>query len=181
MPKAPLQGTDLYYEVHGEGPETIVFAHGAGGNHLVWYQQVAYFAPRYRCVTFDHRMFGQSPDASGEGYGAFVRDIEGLFAHLGLERAHLVAQSMGGRTCLPFAAAHPDRVGRLVMADTTLGIAEPAYVEALAAARAALQPPKTISIGGMAPDFATGTRPPSSSTTESPASTRPVPTPPPHP
>jgi len=33
MPKAKINDIELYYETHGEGP-AIVFAHGAGGNHL---------------------------------------------------------------------------------------------------------------------------------------------------
>ena len=43
MPKTQVNGIDLYYEVHGDGP-AIVFAHGAGGNHLSWWQQVPVFA-----------------------------------------------------------------------------------------------------------------------------------------
>ena len=59
MPKAPINGIDLYYESHGSGP-AIVFAHGRGGNHMSWWQQVARFSGEFRCVTFDHRGWGQS-------------------------------------------------------------------------------------------------------------------------
>src|SRR5262249_25128750 len=55
----------LYYEVHGRGP-FLVFAHGLGGNHLSWWQQVAHFAPRYTCVIFSHRGFAPST-APAEG------------------------------------------------------------------------------------------------------------------
>jgi 3-oxoadipate enol-lactonase len=50
MPKAQVNGIELYYEVHGDGP-AIVFAHGAGGNHLSWWQQVPVSASKYRCIT----------------------------------------------------------------------------------------------------------------------------------
>jgi 3-oxoadipate enol-lactonase len=124
MPKTQVNGIDLYYEVHGEGP-TIVFAHGAGGNHLSWWQQVPVFARQYRCVTFDHRGFGQSPDIpNGPGSQAFVEDLKQLLDHLKIEQASLVAQSMGGRTCLGFTLEYPDRVQALVMADTTGGFAD---------------------------------------------------------
>ena len=46
----------------------------------------------------------------------------GLLDHLGIESAHLVAQSMGGRTMLGFAVAYPNRVKSLVMADTVGGM-----------------------------------------------------------
>ena len=124
MPKTQVNGIDLYYEVHGDGP-TIVFAHGAGGNHLSWWQQVPVFAREYRCVTFDHRGFGQSLEMpNGPGSQAFVDDLHQLLDHLKIELVTLVAQSMGGRTCLGFTLAHPDRVQALVMADTPGGFAD---------------------------------------------------------
>ena len=45
---------NLHYEVTGSGP-ALLFAHGLGGNHLSWWQQVAHFAPLYTCVAFAHR------------------------------------------------------------------------------------------------------------------------------
>lgn len=47
MPKAAVNGIQLYYESHGEGP-AIVFAHGRGGNHLSWWRQVPAFSDDYR-------------------------------------------------------------------------------------------------------------------------------------
>jgi pimeloyl-ACP methyl ester carboxylesterase len=132
MLSARINGIDLYYESHGEGP-ALVFAHGRGGNHLSWWQQVAEFSRRYRCITFDHRGFGNSLDVpNGPGQGSFVEDLKGLLDNLGIERAHLVAQSMGGRTCLGFALAHPKRVDKLVLADTTCGVSEPSLLKAIA-------------------------------------------------
>jgi len=152
MPIAPLEGVDLFYEVTGEGP-AIVFAHGAGGNHLVWYQQVAVFAPHYRCVTFDHRMFGRSEDRSGEGRAAFARDLEGLLDHLGIESAFLVGQSMGGGSVFPFTALHPERVRKLVMADTVGGINTPRIMELREQLRQPSLPGEDRGRGGFSPSF----------------------------
>ena len=58
-------------------------------------------------------------------------DLRGLLDYLEIERTFLVAQSMGGLTCLGFALAHPDRTLGLVLADTTGGIGEPGVVEVL--------------------------------------------------
>lgn len=119
MPFIEANGANLYYESHGDGP-AIVFAHGAGGNHLSWWQQVPYFRERYRCITFDHRGFGRSVDpGTTPAQRAFPEDLRGLLDGLGIERAFLVAQSMGGSTCLGFTMAYPERVLGLVMADTT--------------------------------------------------------------
>ncbi len=75
-------GTDLYYEVHGSGP-AVVFAHGAGGSHLSWWQQVPAFRDRYTCVTIDHRGFGQSIDARpADERPRFDEDLAELIDHL---------------------------------------------------------------------------------------------------
>jgi 3-oxoadipate enol-lactonase len=147
MPTARVNGIELYYEVYGNGP-TVVFAHGAGGNHLSWWQQVPAFARQYRCITFDHRGFGQSPDApDGPGSQAFVEDLTHLLDHLKIDRVSLVAQSMGGRTCLGFTLAYPGRVQALVMADTTGGFGDARMAQLRAEGEAALAgpnpPPRT--------------------------------------
>lgn len=108
-------GANLYYEVTGEGP-AIVFAHGLGGNHLSWWQQVAEFAPRHTCVAFAHRGF---PPSSGEGVQRYADDLAALMDHLEIERATLVCQSMGGWTGLEYSLAQPARVAGLVMASTS--------------------------------------------------------------
>lgn len=147
MPKAQINGIELYYEVHGDGP-VVVFAHGAGGNHLSWWQQVPVLRRQYRCITFDHRGFGQSLEVpNGPGSQAFVEDLSQLLDHLRIERACLVAQSMGGRTCLGYTLAHPERVQALVMADTTGGFSDARMAQLRAEGEAALTganpPPRT--------------------------------------
>ena len=147
MPKARVNGIELYYEVYGNGP-AVVFAHGAGGNHLSWWQQVPVFARQYRCITFDHRGFGQSPDVpDGPGSQAFVEDLTHLLDYLKIDRVSLVAQSMGGRTCLGFTLAYPGRVQALVMADTTGGFGDARMAQLRAEGEAALAgpnpPPRT--------------------------------------
>ena len=125
MSSAKINGIDVHYQSFGEG-ETIVFAHGAGGNLLSWWQQIPFFSQNYHCVTIDQRGFGHSFDVpGGPGAGAFVEDLVGLLDHLEIDSAHLVAQSMGGRTMLGFAVACPQRTKSLVMADTAGGMAVP--------------------------------------------------------
>jgi 3-oxoadipate enol-lactonase len=125
MPSARINGIELYYEAHGDGP-ALVLAHGGGGNHLSWWQQVPEFSKHYRCVTFDHRGFGFSHDLNdGPGPDAFVEDLRQLLDHLGMARAALAGQSMGGWTVLGFAAKYPERVDALILCDTTAGMDDP--------------------------------------------------------
>jgi 3-oxoadipate enol-lactonase len=112
-------GGEIYYEVTGEGP-ALVFAHGLGGNHLSWWQQVPAFCDRYRCIAFSHRGFAPSTAIAGgpdpQDYGD---DLAALLDHLGAPDARIVAQSMGGWTATAFALKAPARVRALVMACTT--------------------------------------------------------------
>ena len=125
MPFLSLEACDLYYELHGDGPP-LVFAHGAGGNHLTWWQQVPHFQDRYTCLTFAHRGFGLSREEDGgPGPDAFVDDLTALLDHLAFEDVRLVAQSMGGWGCLGYALRRPERVRALVMADTVGSLTHP--------------------------------------------------------
>ncbi len=110
---------NLYYEVSGSGP-ALLLAHGLGGNHLSWWQQVAHFAPNHTCVTFAHRGFAPSdPIASGPDPADYAGDLAALIDHLGLADVRLVGQSMGGWTMLEYALAHPAKVKALVLSSTS--------------------------------------------------------------
>jgi pimeloyl-ACP methyl ester carboxylesterase len=109
----------LYYEVTGSGP-ALLFAHGLGGNHLSWWQQVAHFAPHYTCVAFAHRGFAPSdPIAGGPDAADYADDLSALIEHLKFSDVRLVGQSMGGWTVLEYAIAHPERVKALVLSSTS--------------------------------------------------------------
>lgn len=133
MPFLPRPGADVYYEVHGSGPP-LVFAHGLGGSHLSWWQQVPYFAPRYTCITFAHRGFAPSTDPGGGGPAEFAADLAALLDSLEVPQARFVAQSMGGWTCTALAAHQPERVRALVLASTVGTLTSPSIDAAFAAA-----------------------------------------------
>jgi len=119
------EGERIYYEVIGDGPP-LVLTHGAGGNHAVWFQQVPRFARSHRVVLWDQRGFGRSTARGGPNTPArAVADLAALLDHLGIARADLVGQSMGGWAVLGLALAQPARVRSLVLADTPGGIDTP--------------------------------------------------------
>ncbi len=77
-------GAEIYYEVSGSGL-AVVFAHGLGGNHLTWWQQVPYFSDDYTCVTFAHRGFSPSRITTGSLDPALYEDdLQALVDHLKL-------------------------------------------------------------------------------------------------
>jgi len=119
MPIAKINGINLYYEVHGSGP-ALVFLHGSGGNHAIWWQQVRYFSQRYKVVTLDLRGFGRSDDVEGgPDCLDFPDDVMALMDHLKIDKAAVLGQSIGGTSCLRLAVQHPGRISAVVLAAST--------------------------------------------------------------
>ncbi len=117
--KLERPGCTIHYEVTGSGP-ALLFAHGLGGNHMSWWQQVAHFSSRFMCVTFAHRGFAPSSVISGGPDPAdYAGDLAALIEHLALADIRLVAQSMGGWCAVEYALRRTGKVKALVLAATT--------------------------------------------------------------
>jgi len=125
-------GDEIYFETVG-APDApvVVLGHGAGGNHAIWFQQVPVFARDYRVVTWDQRGFGLSTNRNDlANPRTATADLLAILDHLGVERAHVVGQSLGGWAALGLALGHGERVRSLVLADTIAGIAIPDWWKA---------------------------------------------------
>ncbi|PYN17133.1 MAG: alpha/beta hydrolase [Candidatus Rokuibacteriota bacterium] len=137
----------LYYEDTGGQAPVVLFLHGAGGNHLSWWQQVPVFAEEYRCVTVDQRSFGQSVGAEdkerreGPDPAALTSDVVALLDHLDIARAAIVAQSMGGWAAAGAVVHAPQRFWAIVMANTVGNLTNP-DIAALREKLAASSPPR---------------------------------------
>jgi 3-oxoadipate enol-lactonase len=120
-------GAAIHYEVTGDGPP-LVFAHGLGGNHMSWWQQVPHFAAAgFTCVAFAHRGFAPStPLPDGPDPRDYAGDLAALLDHLGLGEVAVVAQSMGGWAATGLALADPGRVRAMVLACTS-GVFRPEF------------------------------------------------------
>jgi proline iminopeptidase len=111
----------LCYRVEGEGRDTVVVLHGGPSLGL------AYLAPdlvplaRGRAlVHYDQRGMGCSTplrDPERLSIERHMQDLEALRAHLGLERLSLLGHSWGGMLAARYAAAHPERVVRILLLD----------------------------------------------------------------
>lgn len=122
MPFAKVNGTELYYEVHGQG-SPLVLAHGGASNHISWYNQVVAFRDHHTVVTYDQRGFGFSEE-NGDFSVSAVDDLRELLDHLGYERVALMGQSLGGAVVAGFASRYPERVRALVLSSTPAGLVD---------------------------------------------------------
>jgi 3-oxoadipate enol-lactonase len=107
-----VNGGRIYYEVAGQGP-AIVLIHGGFGDRRMWDPQFSLLARNYRVVRYDHRGFGNS-SAPDSAYTA-TDDMVKLLDHLGIAKATVIGNSVGGGVALDFAIAHPQRVNKVVV------------------------------------------------------------------
>jgi 4,5:9,10-diseco-3-hydroxy-5,9,17-trioxoandrosta-1(10),2-diene-4-oate hydrolase len=119
-----------YHEAGPAGPDVpaVVLLHGGGHGASAWSnfgRNLPVFAERFRTILVDQPGFGQSdrPPVTGN-YFTFAADaLAGLLKTLGIDRVHLLGNSLGGGTAVRFALNYPDRAGRLVlMAPGGLGL-----------------------------------------------------------
>jgi len=111
---------EVGYDDVGAGPP-VLLVHGGLGNRAMWRPQVRALAPRFRCLPYDLRGHGET--RGGEHVEAFtpalLRDDCLAFADaLGLDAFALVGLSVGGFVAQEVAIAAPERITRLVLADT---------------------------------------------------------------
>lgn len=100
---------------------TVIFLHGAGGDHTVWQLQTRYFAYHGNNVlALDLPGHGRSAGPALTAVGDLADWVGRLMDAAGVETAALVGHSLGGLTALEAAGRRPDRVRALAL----LGIAE---------------------------------------------------------
>src|SRR5919109_1294197 len=119
MPTARLPGDlVMYYEDDAftdpwATPETVVLHHGNAKSSRLWYAWVPLLARDYRVIRVDARGFGRSsvpPPGYAWSLEGFAMDLKHLMDHLGIDRAHLVGETIGGTIALQFAAQFPERL-----------------------------------------------------------------------
>lgn len=114
-------GARLHYRVEGLGSETLVVVHGGPGNSMESIRlDFAPVAARRRVIYYDQRGNGGSSldtDPAHLTIGRHVADLDAVRAHFGLRKMNLLGNSWGGLLVSYYAAAHPDRVARLVLHD----------------------------------------------------------------
>jgi pimeloyl-ACP methyl ester carboxylesterase len=100
----------------GAGPP-VVLIHGLGATKVSFLPTVGALSDRHRVIALDLPGFGDSVKPIGARYDAafFARSVVALLDALGIPRASLVGNSMGGRVALETGLAHAGRVDRLVL------------------------------------------------------------------
>jgi pimeloyl-ACP methyl ester carboxylesterase len=102
--------------------EPVICVHGLGGTKASFLPTVAALAEGRRVIAMDLPGFGESDKPMLAPYDApyFTRSVIGLMDALGIPRAHIAGNSMGGRVALELALREPERLGGAVLLSPAL-------------------------------------------------------------
>jgi 3-oxoadipate enol-lactonase len=130
--RVPVNGAELHVQVDGPEPKPwLVLSNSLGSALEMWEPQVAAFSREYRLLRYDTRGHGRSSvPARPYTLEQLGSDVLGLLDALGIERAHYCGLSMGGATGMWLATHAPQRVGRLVLCNTTPWLGPPETMNA---------------------------------------------------
>ncbi|MCY1254145.1 2-hydroxy-6-oxononadienedioate/2-hydroxy-6-oxononatrienedioate hydrolase [compost metagenome] len=117
MQFADSQGVKLFVQSTGSGTP-IVFVHEFAGDYRNYDDQVRFFGPHFRCITFNARGYPPSEvptDVEQYGQNFAVEDIASVMRWAGVENAHVVGVSMGGYATLNFGLTYPEKARSLTL------------------------------------------------------------------
>ena len=106
----------LNFRTLGEG-EPLIILHGIFGSADNWQSQAKAFAEKYKVYLVDLRNHGSSFHSEVFDYKVMSDDVAALMASEGIEKAHILGHSMGGKVAMHLACRFPQLVIRLVVVD----------------------------------------------------------------
>lgn len=112
---APVNGLELYYEIHGTG-KPLILLHGGIAAFELFETSLPAFAGTRQVIPVHLQGHGRTKDIDRPLRFEFMADdIAALMAHLGIEKADVMGYSLGGGVAMQLAIRHPDAVDRLVV------------------------------------------------------------------
>jgi pimeloyl-ACP methyl ester carboxylesterase len=130
---ARINGTELAYEVHGQGEPVLLMHCGFVAEAFAPLLSAASLSERYQLIDYHRRGYGASARATGPMTVAEqAADARALLQHLGLERAHVVGHSYGGVVALQLALDTPGAVHSLALLEPSIpaALGEPEVAQA---------------------------------------------------
>lgn len=116
---APVNGLNMYYEIHGTGMP-LVLVHGGGSTiHTNWGRVLEAFARTHKVIAVEMQAHGRTADIDRPlSFEQDADDIAALLHYLNIDKADIFGFSNGASTTLQCAIRHPQLVNRIVVAST---------------------------------------------------------------
>jgi pimeloyl-ACP methyl ester carboxylesterase len=116
---APVNGLEMYYEIHGSG-EPLLLLPGAYMTVELMGDLVPALARTHQVIGVEFQAHGHTVDIDRAfSYEQFADDAATVLEHLGVERADVYGYSLGGGVALQVGLRHPNRVRKLVIASAS--------------------------------------------------------------
>jgi pimeloyl-ACP methyl ester carboxylesterase len=114
---APINGLNIYYEIHGEGKMPLVLIHGGGSTiETTFGQLLPLLAPKTKVIAVELQAHGRTNDRDApETFEQDAEDVAGLLNYLGVTKANILGFSNGGTTTLHIAGKHAQLVNKIVV------------------------------------------------------------------
>ena len=117
---APVNGLNLYYEVHGTGGEPLILLHGGLGGIVEFAPILPLLAETRQVIAVELQGHGHTADIDRPlTFENMADDVAALIDYLGLEHADILGYSLGGGVALQTAIRHPEVVHKLVLISTS--------------------------------------------------------------
>jgi pimeloyl-ACP methyl ester carboxylesterase len=119
VPDCAVTRGNIHYERSGAGA-SLVLLHGIGSNSRSWHRQLAGLSPYFNVIAWDAPGYGKSSDPEGKpSMVYYAQRLRELLDQLGLDGIYLLGHSAGGVVAQEFYRLYPERVSKLMLADTT--------------------------------------------------------------
>lgn len=143
---APVNGLEMYYELHGEGGVPLVVLHGGLFNiDLQYAHLLPAFSANRQVIACDFQAHGRTNDIDRPfSAAAFASDVAGLLDHLGVTQADVLGYSIGAAVATELAVSNPQVVRKLVASSVSFS-------------PDGVRPENAAAMGGMTVDMIAGT------------------------
>lgn len=113
---APVNGINMYYEIHGEG-KPLILIHGGGSTlQTSWATVLPELAKNYKAVAVELQAHGHTGDRDApESFAQDAADVATLMNYLEISKAHVMGFSNGAQTAMEIAITYPQLVDKLVI------------------------------------------------------------------
>ena len=118
---APINGLQIYYEIHGSGGTPLLLLHGGIVGSVTFAPLLPGLSANRQVITIDLQGHGHTRDFDRPlREETMADDVAGVLAHMEVEQADLLGYSMGGGVALQTAFRHPKIVRKLVIVSATM-------------------------------------------------------------
>ncbi|MBE9047522.1 alpha/beta fold hydrolase [Pleurocapsales cyanobacterium LEGE 10410] len=121
---ANINGTNLYYELHGKG-DPLLMIQGWGADVSNWQDIIEPLSKNFQLILFDNRGMGRSQVTPGDYTTRLMADdAAALLDYLQISPTHVLGWSMGGAIAQELALAYPEKVDQLILSATSAKFSE---------------------------------------------------------